>query len=384
MTQKSFSNPLSGLSGYSYRSLPQLPPGEHERFLSAWRLLGAGGILALTRDGDIALSGAGVCEALLTRSWAARYRDPEEMLRLAMTAREVAAGLRTRDLGSSGVAAMQARAWGELANAFRVAGRPDEAESAFEEAFGREEDLGDPHLTAHLVQLSATFHGGTGDSRAAVQLLALVAELYDGMDEPHLGGRTRITQSIYASIDGRNDDALKLNEEGLARIDRTQDPTLAAAALHNRLLLLLRLGCKQEAKSLIETYGGFAGNGPLALRLRWMEGRILHALGDLEEAEAALRHSRDGLATLGHLLFAAIASLDLAATLLLQNRFHDAQAEALTAQNILLGLDNRAQYFAALVVLQVAFSSGGVTTEMVERALALLRLTELERGSGSR
>src|SRR5215213_9373560 len=40
-----------------------------------------------------------------------------------------------------------------------------------------------------------------------------------------------------------------------------------------------------------------------------------------------------------------VASLDLAATLLLQNRLHDAQIEALTAQKLFLGLENREDYF---------------------------------------
>lgn len=76
---------------------------------------------------------------------------------------------------------------------------------------------------------------------------------------------------------------------------------------------------------------------------------------------------------LGFKRFTAMASLDLAAALLLQDRCHDAQAEALTAQRILLGMEDRERYFAVLMVLDAAFSSGGVTAELVERALAALR-----------
>ena len=323
--------PVSEVSGYSYRSLAQLPPGEYERFVKAWRLLGSGGLLALVRDGDMALSGAGVCEALLARSWAARYHDAEEMVRLATAAHEVAAELRTKDLGKPGVAAQQARTWGELANAYRVAGRAADAAPAFEEAFDLEGEHGDPYLSAHLLHMRATLYGAEGDPGFAAHLLELVSGFYDREGERHHGGRSRITQSIYEARQGREDVALQRSEEGLALLDRARDPGLMMAALHNRLLLLLSLGRKQEARRTLALCGGFASHGPVAMRLRWMEGKILQNLGELEEAEAALRSARDGLSALGLQRFAAMASLDLAATLLLQNRFHDAQTEAALA-----------------------------------------------------
>jgi tetratricopeptide (TPR) repeat protein len=371
--------PLIDTSGFSCRAIPQLPPGEYERFVKAWRLLATGELLALTKDGDMPLSGAGVCEALLARSWEARYHSPERMLRLASAAQEVSAGLRTRDMGTTGLAAMQARAWGELANAFRVAGNAKGAATAFEEAFDREHEIHDPYLSAHLLHLRAALYGSQGDAAFAAQLLELVGGFYDNADEPHLGGRTRITHSIYASRAGRHEAALQLSDEGLARIDRALDPSLLMTALHNRLLLLLSLGRKDEARRTLALCGGFDTAGPLAMRLRWMEGRIFHALGELEDAERALRQSRDGLSSLGLQLFTAIASLDLTATLLLQNRLHDAQIEALTAQRLFLGLQNREDYFAVLVVLEAAFSSGGVTAAMVERSLAFLRCRETGR-----
>jgi len=365
--------PLADTSGFSCRAIPQLPPGEYERFVKAWRLLGTGEILALTKDGDMPLSGAGVCEALLARSWEARFHSPERMLRLASAAQEVSAGLRTRDMGKAGVAVMQARAWGELGNAFRVAGNADGADTAFEEAFDREPELHDPFLSAHLLHLRATLYGRQGDPAFAAQLLELVGKFYDDAGEPHLGGRTRITHSIYAARAGRNEAALQLSDAGLASIDRALEPSLLMTALHNRLLLLLSLGRKEEARRTLALCGGFDAAGPLAMRLRWMEGRILHTLGELEAAESALRQSRDGLSSLGLQLFTAVASLDLAATLLHQNRLHDAQIEALAAQKLFLGLENREDYFAVLLVLEAAFSSGGVTAEMVERSLAYLR-----------
>lgn len=375
--------PTSDASPYAQRSLGRLPPGEGTRFLKAWRLLGRGGVLALAREGDMALAGAGVCEALLARSWAARHRDPQEMLRLALAAREVAAELKNVDLGTAGVAALQARVWGELANAYRVAGLLEEAELAFGEAFGRLDRNRDEHLTAHLMELKATWFGWCGNPEAALQRLSMVTEYYRHLREPHLAGRARITQSIYASRSGRKEEALRLSAEGLKQIDRTRDPLLAMTALHNRLLLLLEVGYRDETRRALAACHGLGagdGLGVVALRLRWMEGRVLHGLGELEGAEAALRQSRDGLSALGLKLFSAMASLDLAATLLRQDRTQEAQAEALTAQRIFLGLERRHDFLSVLLVLDAAFQSGRATAELVERSLALLRRKEQERG----
>jgi len=139
------------------------------------------------------------------------------------------------------------------------------------------------------------------------------------------------------------------------------------------MLLLLTLGRKEEARETASFRAGCDGTGPVAMRLRWMEGRILQSLGELEEAEQALRESRDGLSALGLKLFTAMASLDLCETLLLQNRFQEAQSEALTGERILLGLESRERYYAALLMLEAAFSSSGAPIEQVRRALAILR-----------
>ena len=101
-------------------------------------------MLALAREGDMALCGAGVCEALLARSWAARHRDPGQMLRLALAAREVAAGLCLRDLGAKDVAALQARTWGELQCLSGGPARRGETASAGLAAGPN----GEPHLNA--------------------------------------------------------------------------------------------------------------------------------------------------------------------------------------------------------------------------------------------
>src|SRR4051812_27131834 len=63
----------------------------------------------------------GLCEVLLEKSWSFRYDDPQTMLHLAELARETSDRLDSEIYGSEPVADLQARAWGELANSYRVA-----------------------------------------------------------------------------------------------------------------------------------------------------------------------------------------------------------------------------------------------------------------------
>ena len=106
-----------------------LPPEERKRFRKALSLLEKGdGVLALAETGNMEVEGLGVYEALLARSWAVRYENPREMCHLAKVAVEVIHRFDSGKYGAWRVADYSARAWGELANAYRVANRYRESE----------------------------------------------------------------------------------------------------------------------------------------------------------------------------------------------------------------------------------------------------------------
>ncbi|HEY9422113.1 MAG TPA: hypothetical protein VIW92_11920, partial [Thermoanaerobaculia bacterium] len=117
----------------SVRLAETLPPRELKLFKKALGLLRSGkGVLALAEGQDgMLVDGLGVYEALLARSWAVRYDDPKEMCHLANVAREVSEAFDVATYGEKQVRDLQARAWGELANAYRVANRYREAQQAF-------------------------------------------------------------------------------------------------------------------------------------------------------------------------------------------------------------------------------------------------------------
>jgi hypothetical protein len=112
-----------------------LPLRERVRFRKALALLEVGNTVFALVDGDLELNGLGVYEALLVRSWDLRYESPREMCHLARAAVQVAHRLESETYGPWRVSDYSARAWGELANALRVADQLRESEEAFGKAF---------------------------------------------------------------------------------------------------------------------------------------------------------------------------------------------------------------------------------------------------------
>ena len=296
-----------------YKTLPRLAPGRGE-----------------SRTGG----GIGALEALLARSWTLRFDNPQEMRRLAGIAVEVAARLRLKTFGAKRLADLRARAWGELANACRVADQLGEAKKAFGQAFAfLQRGTGDPLLKAHLLDLEASFFGTLREFASAYDRLDLVPELYRKAGEPHLAGRTLITKSVYLAYSGNPEEALRLLGEGLGLIDHEREPDLVVTVLHNQLGLLIDLAQFQKAQRLLfENRDRIRSCGRIAaLKLRGLEGRISYGLGRSKSAEIAFREVQEGFREAGLGFARALMRLYLAMTLLRQGRMDEAETEVLAA-----------------------------------------------------
>ena len=215
------------------RAAAKLSHRERLRFDKALEILGGGGgAVALARAGMV-VRGPGLFEALLARCWAVRCSNSEELFKLAKSAVEVAARLHPR-YGARVVADLQARAWGELANAYRIADRNRDAEHAFGKAFTFFcQGSGDRLLKAWLLDLQATLFGCSHEHVLAFGMLVTVRALYEELGEIHLAGRALLSQAVFAYVGGEAGKALRLSQEGMARLDRRREPDLLALAAHN-------------------------------------------------------------------------------------------------------------------------------------------------------
>jgi tetratricopeptide (TPR) repeat protein len=358
----------------------RLPVPERLRFHEALSsLISGGGAQSLTRG----CARLGVYEALLARSWVLRFDDLEEMCRLAHAAAEMAGRFSPRVYGAQRVADLRARAWGELANAFRVADRLGEAKLAFGKAFSfRQRGTDDPLLRARLLDLEASYYGTLREFASAQDRLDIVPELYRRAGEPHLAGRTLITRAVYLGYGGNHEEALRLTREGLLLIDPERDPVLLRDALHNQLGLLVDLGRLQEAgKLLFKNRGRLQSCGGISkLKLQGIEGQINYGSGNLVSAEGFFRKVKRGFAKAGMKFHSAVAGLHLATALLRQGQIDEAEKEVLEAAKVFFSLRIRREIFGSVLLLKEAAEMRRLTVALVENEVRHIRRVEREHG----
>ena len=363
------------------RSLERLSLRERERFSRARRLLAEGGGVRALVLGDLSVAGLGVYEALLAQSWSIRFTDPDEMRRLAQAAMEVAHALDARGHGSRRLADLQARALGELGNAFRAADRLHESQEAFGRAYALlPQGTGDPYLRARLFDLEASLLGTWREFPLAGHRLTGLFNLYRELGETHLAGRALITRALYTYYSGEADEAIGLNEDGLRLIDRQQDPALLMVGLHNHLLFLVELRQYRLAKrALFENRRHLLYKDRInAVRLRWIEGRISYGLRELVSAEIAFRETREGFTEAGLSFHVALLALEVAMVLVSQGRVDEAQREVIAAREIFLAIKVYREYLSAVIYLEECFRRQEATAEVLEKTIAFLRRREMQ------
>lgn len=364
------------------RFLPLFPPSEQECYRLCRALLAAGDIATIVR-GDIPLAGPGVLEALLERSWEVRFADRGEMIRLAEVARDLALRLEPEAFGARRVAELQARAWGELGNAYRTAEHLDLAEEALDHAFHLLPGTGDPWLEARLLELHTALLAARGDFARAISRLESIESLYQDLGDCHLAGRALLTRALYTFYGEEAEEALRLTRQGLRLINRERDPELFQLGLHNQLLFLVELGLHDRAKrDLAENRWSLMAKDPLkAARLRWVEGRICYGLGEWKNAEAAFHEAKQGLAKLGLKFHGALGALDLAAALMQRGRAPEAQREIAEVRRILFAERVEPELLEPVKLLEDSFRGQGATADLIEATAARLRRVELKLGT---
>jgi tetratricopeptide (TPR) repeat protein len=320
------------------------------------------------------LRGLAGYEALLERSWSLRHDDPRQMVQLCELATVVAAGLSAKRLGRERVRDLQSRAAIELANAYRVIGRPEEAQASLNEALeffrmGTQDRL----MAARLFVIQAQVSGDRRNFATALAAFDSAISVYREFGEPHQVGDTLIKKGMYCGYACRTDEALKLLTEGLALIDPSTHPELALLAIHNLANILVDCAKYREARTLLwrnqplyQRYGGRV----LRLKLRLLEGRIHAGIDEPERAERDLDEARRGFAEIGQPYMATLVLLDLAVVHIRQGRDDDARREALEAADIFLGLNIGREAAVAMMLLKSTVKFRLATTAVLLEEMA--------------
>jgi tetratricopeptide (TPR) repeat protein len=324
----------------------------------------------------------GLCETLLAQSYSLRHSDRPGMLQLANLARLAADRLDPATYGEERRSDMQARAWAELANAYRVNDDFAQAEAAMACALDlRTRGTGDPLLYARIADLNASLLSDQRRFKEAFQMLDLAYAIHRRYSGSHEVGRVVLLKGLYTGYAGKPEEGIQLLVRGLSMIDRAQDSKLVFHSLHNVLLFRVELGQYEQARLQLQRmrplYAAYAVR-PDMMKLHWIEGQIAAGLGDLVTAEATFQQIRQDLDDAGLGYEAAILSLDLAGVWLRQGR--TAEVHGLVAEMVAsfraLGVDREAM--SALHMLQEALKRDQVTVEVLRLVSGILRRLQNE------
>ncbi len=312
------------------------------------------------------------------------------MIELAGLVVTVAERLSLSRYGELLVGEHQARAWGELANAYRVADDLDRADEILELAFERlpkasKDDL----LLARLDDIAASLRAAQRKFTEAFGFLRMAYSLYMRRGHRHDAGRVLIQLGLYSGYDNDPEEGIRRLGDGLLMIDRDREPQLVFSAFHNMLLFTVELEDYRWARRLLfrmrPLYGHYAGRLD-QLKLRDIEGRIASGLGELERAERAFHDVRAGFEALELPYYAAVAGLDLCAVWYRRGG-RTQQIRGLVDELVgafrQVGVEREA--LAALLMLRKALDRDEATLYTIEFTADLLRgLEERKRSRGVR
>ncbi len=272
-----------------------------------------------------ALHGWPLCEALLRKSYEARFSDRKRMLSLADSAARVAKHIDVERYPWPGfVTDLRARAFAELSNAYRVNDMFFEAEIALRRAKEfLKEGTGDCLLKAQVLDFEASLRTAQRRLKDAIVLLDRVHRLYLEAGDLHLSGRALISKGGNAHYQGYALESVDIVQRGLRMLDGRRDPFLESLGRLNKIDSLVAAGEYHRAGLELLQSGlrkKFADAPLNRLRVRWIEAKVHAGLDRPMKAESALGAVRQEFLRLGMGYDAALAGLDLAGVWLRQGR----------------------------------------------------------------
>jgi len=281
-------------------------------------------ILADLRDGrrlwqdlDVderhAIGGPALVELLLELSYRERVDNSGQMVLLGRAACAVADRVDVGRFGQEVTNDLRARAWAELANAYRVADDLDKARRAFSWARDlAEKGSRSAPIMARLAELLASYLSDVGLFADSASLLQRARDLYANCGDTEGVSRTQVFLGLVLGYDGECDRAIIAFLQALEQLPPFS--SLELSAVHGLALNLTDAGHPEWAQRVLRAnLRLYRRAGKLiGLRLIWLEGKIAAGLQKYGRAEAKLNTARYAFLREGKTYDAALVSLDLA------------------------------------------------------------------------
>ena len=267
------------------------------------------------------LQGGPLIDLVLEKSFALRYDDPEEMVALADAGRVLAENLRILRYGRRVKADLCARAWIDLANAYRVADDFDTSEWAFGQARAwADHGTGSPALLARFQWLYASLLREQRHLTEAAEILDAVAEYHRRERDGEALGRTLLSRALVFGEENEPERAIGVLAEAMEYLEWYSP--LQLPLLNTLVEYLVDAGLYGLARGVLHsTRRIYRRPGKLnRYRLSWLEGRIAAGLGENGVAEAKLNVARLAFRNANQDFDSALVGLDLALLLVRQER----------------------------------------------------------------
>lgn len=267
------------------------------------------------------------------------------------------------------------------ANALRVAGSLREADRRFgrlREQLARELPLAES-VHAEVASLEASLRIDQNRLMEARRLLDQAQLLYRQNNEPVSVAKVLIKLAIVEARSGQLSAAVDVQREALTLLETSGDRSLLLTSVRNLALDLHEMGQSRSAEELLDQHRSamvHAGvwDWPQAQTLR---GRLALAAGDADEAERLFLAARAELIRRRDVVYAAVASFDLAVLYLSQGRTGELRRMARLMGQVFEAEDLHEEAMATVVLFQQAVAAESVTLE----ALRAWR-RQLESGGG--
>lgn len=326
---------------------------------------------------DPDLQSCPLCQRLIEAGHDLVHAEISKAEELALVAIALSQELDTRRYGTDLVNDVKARAWGSLAEVLRSRADLRAADGALAVA----EALlaigtGDVFEEARLLEIRAVLRRDQRRMEEAHGILDEVVAIYRQYRDFHMVGRAFVQKGSVHAAEGELEPAVRWLRKGLGLLDPTRERRLELSARHSLMLCLHESGCHQEAWFLLKaSRPEFQDHGGklLNLRLRWLEGKIQQALGQLPEAEEAMVEARSGLLDEGAGFSAAQVCLDLAGLYAAQSRAGEMRRLAEEMLPIFQSRDIHREAIAALIVFQQAVQMEKLSSDLLDEIRTFLR-----------
>jgi tetratricopeptide (TPR) repeat protein len=311
-----------------------------------------------------------VIRALVERSHSLRYRNADEMLRLAHLARLAVEGCSAAAAGNERkLEDLRARAWGQHGNALRICGQPRAAEAALAASLEYwRQGTGDPALHAWLLERTSALAVFHGRYEGAIAMCEEAGQIYQELGNDHSFAFTLTQKAIAILYSGEAAWAVRTLNQAIPLIDR-EDPHLLVAACHNLIRCYIDLDRPDQALALYSEIRDLykeIDDPLLLLRMAWQEGLLLRDLGHLRAAETALLKARKGYLEEKLAYEVALVSLDLTTVYVKLGLVEEVKRTVLTTVPIFHALRVKLETLAALLQIQKV-------ADQEQQALELIR-----------